>query len=64
MYFVSSVNYTDEYDNFKVIHLIFKGLIECGSNSKSIIYKLILQNSSLGTKCGIALRCTTQDFID
>ena len=36
----------------------------CGSNFKSIIFKLIIQNSNLGTFCEIALRWIPQNFIN
>ena len=35
----------------------------CGSNSKSIIFKLVIQNSNWGTCCKIALRWMTHNLI-
>ena len=35
---------------------------KCGSNFKSIIFKLIIQNSTLGTCCEIVLRSVSQNL--
>ena len=40
------------------------GLGRCGSNFKSIIFKLIMQDTSLGTRREIALRFMPQIFIN
>ena len=38
--------------------------VKCGCNFESLIFKLVIQNSSLGTRCETALKLMSQNLIN
>ena len=57
---------TRNYIHYPIIKSSFNSLspVRCGSNFRSVIFKHIIQNSSLGTQCEIVLRWIQQNLMN